>query len=188
MGHFTRNHAQRFALVRRRDRLSALYEELVRRRPLVGEGLDRRTADPALPFERLGPFRLLRQLDQGGMGTVFLAEQEPLGRVVALKVIRADLRSSEAAVARFDREVQTLAKLRHPNVVTVHGAGHEQGIRFLAMEYIEGKDFDRVLDEARAEGRPLPANRMVRWGRSHYVLPLQLDQTEFLKQANIVGE
>lgn len=144
-----------------RERLAALHAELRRGGPSAPAS---ETAEPGLPFARVGRFRLLRRLDEGGMGTVFVAEQEGLGRHVALKVVRAELRGSEPAAARFDREVQTLAKLRHPNVVTVLEAGREGDLRYLAMEYVEGRDLDAVLEEARARGAPLSPARVVRWG------------------------
>ncbi len=142
-------------------RLEGLAAELRRGGP---RGPAREEAEPGLPFERVGRYRLLRRLDEGGMGTVFLAEQEDLARHVALKVVRAELRGSEAALARFDREAQTLAKLRHPNVVTVLEAGREGDVRYLAMEYVEGRDLDALLEEARARGALLPPTRVVRWG------------------------
>jgi len=142
-----------------RERLTAFAAELRRNDGVPGA----RRAEPGLPFDRVGNFRLLRRLDEGGMGTVFLAEQEGLGRLVALKVVRAELRASEPTAARFDREVETLAKLRHPNIVTVHEAGRHEGVRYLAMEYIEGRDLDAVLEESRACGGPLPATQVVRW-------------------------
>mgnify|MGYP002623892051 FL=1 len=118
-----------------------------------------RPASDGLPFERLGDFRLLQPLDAGGMGAVFLAEQESLGRVVALKLIRPELQASREAARRFEREAQAVARLRHPHIVTVHGAGTEKGVAYLAMELVQGRRLDDVL----AMGEPLTVPRVLRW-------------------------
>ena len=114
--------------------------------------------DGALPFERLGEYRLIRRLGTGGMGTVYLAEQPSLKRLVALKVIRPELQASETAVRRFEREALAIGRLRHPNVVTVLELGEEHDVRFLAMELVAGRPMDDVL----ADGRP-PVPRTLRW-------------------------
>jgi len=92
------------------------------------------------------------------MGNVYLAEQQGLGRIVALKVIRPELRGSREATARFEREAQAIARLRHPNLVTVYGAGVEQGVHFLAMELVPGRGLDDLLARD-----PPPWRRAVGW-------------------------
>lgn len=111
-------------------------------------------ADSGLPFERLGEFRLIRLLGKGGMGAVYLAEQEFLGRLVALKVIRPELGSFRAAKGRFDREVDAVANLRHPNIVTVFSAGEDHGVPYLVMELVPGHGLNELIE--RANGKPLP--------------------------------
>jgi serine/threonine protein kinase len=69
------------------------------------------------PPERLGDFRLLRRLGSGGMGVVYLAEQESLGRRVALKLMRPEHLFFQGARERFEREGQVIARLSHPNIV-----------------------------------------------------------------------
>jgi non-specific serine/threonine protein kinase/serine/threonine-protein kinase len=98
--------------------------------------------DPSAPFsyERsIGGYRLLEILGEGGMGTVYLAEQhEPVRRTVALKLMRTTLTGSSAA-ARFSAERQALARLSHPNVATMYDAGAtEAGFPYFAMERVEG--------------------------------------------------
>lgn len=99
---------------------------------------------PALP-KRLGDFRLLRCLGQGGMGVVHIAEQVSLGRRVALKLIRPENLYFEGARARFRREVEAAGRLSHPGVVAVHTVGEEQGVPYLAMELVAGASLDAVM-------------------------------------------
>jgi predicted Ser/Thr protein kinase len=110
------------------------------------------------PFERLGGYRLLRRIGGGGMGTVFLAEQEGLRRLVALKLIRPELQASKTALQRFEREAKAVARLRHPNVVRVLELGEDQGAHFLAMEYVPGRPLAHLV----AEERP-HVSRVLRW-------------------------
>jgi formylglycine-generating enzyme required for sulfatase activity/predicted Ser/Thr protein kinase len=128
-----------------------------RARPLVSGGKEQ-----PLPFEQLGDFRLLRRLGEGGMGVVYLARQESLGRLLALKLMRPEFAGASSAERRFEREARAIAKLRHPSIVAVHAAGEEQGVRYLAMEYIEGRSLDQVLRE---EGSRVSPVRAIRWGR-----------------------
>ncbi len=102
----------------------------------------------------LGKYKLLSLLGQGGMGAVFKAEQIPLGRIVALKVMAAGLVKDQAAVARFHREIQAAAALEHPNVVTTFDADHVDQTTFLVMEYLDGESLNEVLERC---GRIPPA-------------------------------
>ncbi|MEQ8763471.1 MAG: tetratricopeptide repeat protein [Planctomycetota bacterium] len=96
--------------------------------------------------ERLGDFRLLERLGGGGMGAVFLAEQESLGRQVALKVIRPELLYFSGARERFRREVEAVARLQHPGIVPVHSVGEQDGIPYFVMERVEGRTLAEVLE------------------------------------------
>jgi serine/threonine-protein kinase len=100
----------------------------------------------------LGQYRLLDQLGSGGMGLVFKAEHLLMKRVVALKVMSAHLVQDQNAVARFHREVQAVAQLSHPNIVTAHDAAQAHGLHFLVMEYVDGIDLGRLVVEV----GPLP--------------------------------
>ncbi len=95
----------------------------------------------------LGPYVLLERLGEGGMGQVFKARQVRLDRVVALKVIRPERLAQAGAVQRFQREARAVARLAHPNIVTIHDADEAGGIHFFAMEYVEGIDLGRLLDK-----------------------------------------
>ena len=88
---------------------------------------------------RVGRFTVLRHLDEGGMGLIFAARDEELDRQVALKILRANLADGSIGRARLIREAQALAKLSHPNVVTVYEVGEFEGHVFVAMELIEGR-------------------------------------------------
>ncbi len=109
-----------------------------------------------LPFQRLGEFRLLTRLGSGGMGTVYLAEQESLGRRVALKIIRPELIGSPSASLRFQCEAKSLARIQHPNVVTIFGYGVDQGAHYLAMEFVPGLDLTETLQDAQEAEMDLP--------------------------------
>src|SRR5262249_4874465 len=109
-------------------------------------------AAPGKPAERgLGDYRLVRELGRGGMGIVFEAMQESLGRKVALKVLRGTALLEEKAVRRFHREAETLANLRHPNIVPVYCVGEQNGTHYYAMELVEGLPLSRVIRLVRNE-------------------------------------
>jgi serine/threonine protein kinase/WD40 repeat protein len=98
-------------------------------------------------LERLGDFRILREVGRGGMGVVYEAEQESLGRHVALKVLSAAALADAKLVLRFEREARAAARLHHTNIVPVFGVGHDDGRRFYVMQFIQGQGLDAVLDE-----------------------------------------
>lgn len=100
--------------------------------------------------ERVGRYRILSRLGSGGMGTVYLAEDERLHRTVALKVLVKTDNTPPNLIKRFHAEAQTAAKLRHPNIVTVFDSGEADGYLFLALEYIDGPDLEKVI---RKKGR-----------------------------------
>src|SRR5262249_13521393 len=95
---------------------------------------------PQMPGElgRLAGYRILQKLGSGGMGVVFLAEEIDLARMVALKVMKPGV-GGRTARKRFQREAQLAAAVRHDHVVTLHGSGENNGLCWLAMEYLEGE-------------------------------------------------
>ncbi|MCA8966822.1 MAG: serine/threonine protein kinase, partial [Planctomycetes bacterium] len=95
--------------------------------------------------ERLGDFRLLRQIGSGGMGIVYLARQVSLGRDVALKLVRPDQLFFPGARERFRREVEAIARLQDPGIVAIHTVGEESGIPFFAMEFVEGATLTELV-------------------------------------------
>ena len=92
----------------------------------------------------LGDFRVHRLLGQGGMGEVYLARQISLNREVALKVLRPDL-TNPTYLSRFEAEAWSAAKLNHPNIVHIYTLGVFEGLRFIAMEYVQGTNLREYL-------------------------------------------
>jgi serine/threonine protein kinase len=90
-------------------------------------------------------FKIERTLGHGGMGIVYLAREVGLDRLVALKVIRAELAEDERFRARFQRESRTAASIEHPRIVAVFGAGEHDGLLYVAMRYVPGRDLGRLI-------------------------------------------
>jgi formylglycine-generating enzyme required for sulfatase activity len=107
---------------------------------------------PGLLPDRVGTFRIVREIGRGGMGVVLEAVEEPLGRRVALKVLPPELLSSPQARARFRREAELAARVDHSGIATVYGAGVEADQPWIAMRYVEGRTLSRSIAEARKEG------------------------------------
>src|SRR5438128_12618326 len=103
--------------------------------------------DESMP-ERLGDFRIVRRLDHGGMGEIYEAVQEHLGRRVAVKVIRRG-RASDRARERFEREQKVLALLHQTHIIPIHVAGEEGRLQYFVMPYIEGAALHHVVQAAR---------------------------------------
>jgi serine/threonine protein kinase/Tol biopolymer transport system component len=88
---------------------------------------------------RLGPYEIQSPLGAGGMGEVYRARDTRLERTVAIKVLPTHLSSNPDLKARFEREAKTISSLSHPHICTLHDVGHQDGIDFLVMEYVEGE-------------------------------------------------
>jgi WD40 repeat protein/serine/threonine protein kinase/tetratricopeptide (TPR) repeat protein len=111
----------------------------------------------ALGLQRLGDYRILRAIGRGGMGVVYEAEQESLGRRVALKVLSAGALADPKQVRRFEREAKAAARLHHTNIVPVFGVGEQDGHHYLVMQFIAGPGLDAVLEDLRQLRRAKPA-------------------------------
>ena len=96
-------------------------------------------------WRQLGEYRLLEILGRGGMGLVYLAMDERLGRKVALKVLRDLGEGEKERVERFHREAKVVASLHHPNLITLLNSGESHGVPWLAFEYVEGMTWDTAL-------------------------------------------
>lgn len=123
-----------------RARLAALGE--------LGLSLDEPAAAHGLP-RRLGRFVRLERIGIGGMGEVHLARDEVSGQLAAIKVLRPEHLWFEAAHRRFRREVEALVPLAHPGIVRVLEVGEEQGVPWLALEWVGGVSLEQVIDRLR---------------------------------------
>jgi eukaryotic-like serine/threonine-protein kinase len=133
-----------------------LMEELGPDGEQAGGGAGVRGSAGATPFQQLGEYRILREVGRGGMGIVYEAEQEALGRHVALKVLSLHPMTDRTHLERFRREAQAAARLHHSNIVPIHGVGEQNGVHFYAMQFIRGQGLDQVLQELRQlrDGKP----------------------------------
>ncbi len=96
-------------------------------------------------------YKILEKIGQGGMGTVYRAEDTTLSREVAIKVLPEQFTKDPQRLARFEREAKLLASLNHPNIAAIYGLEEADGVRFLALELVPGE----TLAERVAKG-PLP--------------------------------
>ena len=94
---------------------------------------------------RLGPYRILKVLGAGGMGVVFKADDPNLERPVAIKAMLPSLAANVMATKRFLREAKLSAKIKHNHIVTIYSVGEDQGVPYLAMEFLEGESLDKRL-------------------------------------------
>ena len=96
-------------------------------------------------FEKLGKFEIKRLLGHGAMGEVYLGVDPSIGREVAIKTIIAATAGGEEAKARFAREAKAAGVLNHPNLVTIYEFGEDQGVLYIAMEFVKGHDLEELL-------------------------------------------
>jgi serine/threonine protein kinase len=142
--------------VEAKDRSEALPEALPFE--LIEEALDGLSRD-ASPLrlsagDRLGPYEIAGSLGAGGMGEVYRAKDLRLGRTVAIKVLRPHLLQSAEARQQFDREARAISSLNHPHVCTLYDVGHQDGVDFLVMEYVEGETLaERLRRNRHRSGR-----------------------------------
>jgi serine/threonine-protein kinase len=107
---------------------------------------------------KFGQYQLLGKLGQGGMGEVYLAEHQLLKRPCALKLIKPEAGADPIALARFEREVQSAARLTHPNTIEIYDYGHtDDGTFYYVMEYLEGMSLSDLVRQA----GPLPPGRVI---------------------------
>src|ERR671939_1099660 len=92
-----------------------------------------------------GRYRIIRKLGAGGMANVYLAEDEDLGRRVAIKILNDHYANDEAFIERFRREAKSAAGLSHPNIVSIYDRGEAEGTYYIAMEVIEGRSLKELI-------------------------------------------
>src|ERR1700712_4407056 len=105
--------------------------------------------------QQIQNYTIISQLGQGGMGTVYKAVDNVLGREVALKMLNTQMINQPQVLERFKKEAQVLARLLHPNIAVIYNLIEQGGQHFMVMEYVEGKNLDEVV-------------------RQHKVLPYQM--------------
>lgn len=108
---------------------------------------------------KLGPYEIQGSLGAGGMGEVYRARDTRLDRTVAVKILPSHLSENLEAKHRFEREARTISSLNHPNICTLYDVGHQDGIDYLVMEYIEG---ETLADRLRRG--PLPVEQVLKYG------------------------
>lgn len=102
---------------------------------------------PFTPGENIGPYRIIAELGQGGMATVFKAYHAALDRYVAIKVLHPAFKEDPTFLARFEREARIIAKLNHPNIIPIHDFAEHRGTPYLVIHYVEGKTLKALLRE-----------------------------------------
>jgi serine/threonine-protein kinase len=127
-----------------------------------------------MTLEYLGPYKIATVIGKGGMGTVFKAMHSKTNDIVAIKMISPSIGDQSRFRRRFQIEIDTLKKLKHPNIVELIGYGEESGQLFYAMEYVEGES----LHDCLKKHGPLPWDEVLRVG---------IDIASALKQAHDMG-
>lgn len=122
----------------------------------------------------LGPFDIEKALGSGAMGSVYRARHRTNGKIVAIKVMNEEGAKDPTFVARFEREIKLLSQFQHPNIVRIYGASEYQGIRYYAMELIEGQNLQDILSRCTT----LPLGKVIK-----YIVQL----CEALQQMHSVG-
>ena len=101
--------------------------------------------DKVSGLTRIGKYNLVREVGRGGMGIVFQAVHESLGRQVAIKIMPTPLTNAEKYIERFKREAQSAAKLHHTNIVSVFGVGEDEGFHFYVMDFVKGQSLSELV-------------------------------------------
>ncbi len=127
-----------------------------------------------IDFEVIGPYKIIRILGQGGMGTVYHGVHSKSNDAVAIKVIASNMAQHQRFRRRFDSEIKTLLKLKHPNIVQLIGFGEEKGQLFYSMEYVDGENLQQQLRREKKIG----------WER---VIDIAIEVCSALKHAHDFG-
>lgn len=114
---------------------------------------------PLSAGDKLGPYEILAPLGAGGMGEVYRANDTRLDRTIAVKVLPASLSSDPSLKQRLEREAKAVSKLSHPHICTLHDIGHQDGVDFLVMEFLEGETLEHRLEKG-----PPPPEQTIRYG------------------------
>src|SRR6266446_6844669 len=108
---------------------------------------------------KLGPYEIVVLLGSGGMGEVYRARDTRLDRIVAVKILPRRLSDNVTLRQRFEQEAKAISSLNHPHICILHDVGHQDGIDFLVMEYLEGETLAKLLEKG-----PVPLAQVLRYG------------------------
>jgi eukaryotic-like serine/threonine-protein kinase len=108
---------------------------------------------------RLGPYEIVAALGAGGMGEVYRAVDTRLDRTVAIKILPPHFADDATRRQRFEREAKVVSGLNHPNICTLHDIGHQDGVDFIVMEFLEGESLAERIEKG-----PLPAPQVMQYG------------------------
>src|SRR5262245_9701988 len=108
---------------------------------------------------RLGPYEIVASLGAGGMGEVWRARDTRLDREVAIKILPEALAGNAGFLARFEREARSISALNHPHICTLFDVGHQDNIRYLVLELLDGETLAKRLERG-----PLPPDQVLRYG------------------------
>ena len=111
------------------------------------------------PGTKLGPYEILAALGAGGMGEVYRARDTRLERTVAIKILPQHLSNDPVRKQRFEREAKIISSLNHPHICVLYDVGHQDGMDYLVMEYVEGETLARRLEKG-----PLPLEQVLKYG------------------------
>jgi serine/threonine protein kinase len=114
---------------------------------------------PLQAATRLGPYEILSAIGAGGMGEVYRAKDTRLDRVVAIKILPEHISNQPQARERFEREARAISSLSHPHICPLYDVGHQDGIDFLVMEFLEGETLASRLQKG-----PLPLDQVLKYG------------------------
>lgn len=118
------------------------FDEIERR----NEKLEQLSSLPSSTFTSVGGYKGLELIARGGMGEVYKARHPNLNRTVAIKVLSTHFKNDPDFNKRFAREAKTMAQLRHPNIITIHDYGNEDGLPYIVMEYLTGETLSQILE------------------------------------------
>jgi hypothetical protein len=128
---------------------------------------------------RLGPYEIVAPLGAGGMGEVYRARDTRLDRTVAIKILPAHFADDAVRRQRFEREAKVISGLNHPNICTLHDIGHQDGVDFIVMEFLEGESLAERLEKG-----PLQAVQVLQYGTQ---IASALDKAPGLTPADILA-
>src|SRR5512138_1550162 len=124
----------------------------------MGKVKEESDMDNIQPGQMLGPYRIIGQIGQGGIATVYKAYQPSMDRNVAIKVLPGQLAESKEFTQRFQQEAHIIAKLEHAHILPVFDYGESEGISYFVMRYLEAG----TLKDKMIAGRPLPLHEIDR--------------------------